>query len=386
MNHEKFISYGRQNIDEDDIASVAEVLKSDFITQGPKVAEFEKAIADYVGAKYCVVVSNGTAALHLAVNALKPDCEKNEGITSTNSFVASANCFLYNNLKPILTDIDKHSYNMCLEDLNKKITDKTKVIIPVHFAGRSVNMKEISHLSKAKNISVIEDACHAFGSKHQCGSMVGSCKYSDMTVFSFHPVKNITTGEGGAITTNDESLYKALKSLRSHGMEKNGDTSDIGPWFYQIKNLGFNYRLPDILAALGLSQLKKVESIKSKRNKIIQKYTNAFKGIDWIKAPQKDLSDSLFHLYVIQIDFEKIGKSKKEVMNLLLSQGIGTQVHYIPIHSHEFYKNNYHYESSDYPNAEEYYLKALSIPLFPNMSEDETARVIDTILALPKAD
>lgn len=377
----EFISYGKQWIDQDDIDSVVSVLQSDFLTQGPNVEEFEKAICEYTGAKYCVAVSNGTAALHLAVAAL--DIEKgSEGITTPMTFVASANCLLYNNLIPVLADIDEKTYNIDPLEIEKKITDKTRVIVPVDFAGQPAEMEKIFEIAKKNNLFVIEDAAHAIGSKYADGSNVGSCKYSDLTTFSFHPVKTITTGEGGAITTNDKKLYNRLILLRSHGITKNPDflSQNPGPWYYEMQDLGYNYRLTDIQSALGTSQLKKLDRFVSRRREIIEKYDESFKNSPNVVIPyEKEGLYSAFHLYVLQIDFEKIGKTRAEVMTELKAENVGTQVHYIPVHLQPYYKDQFGYKTGDFPIAEGYYSRCLSLPLYPKLNDSDVEEVIQIV-------
>ena len=377
-----FIPYGRQFIEESDIDAVVKALKSDFLTQGPAVEEFEKAICAYTGSKYCVAVCNGTAALHIAVKAL--DIQPgSEGITTPNTFVASSNCFLYNNLHPIFADIDERTYNIDPLEVEKRITSRTKVIIPVHFAGQPVDMERIVELSKNKNIHLIEDASHAIGSKYKCGTRVGSCKYSDMTVFSFHPVKTITTGEGGAVTTNDEKLYNKLRILRTHGITKDNMSKNPGPWYYEMQELGFNYRITDLQALLGSSQMKRLDSFIERRREIIDFYNTSFKDVSWLTLPyQEEGVFSALHLYVLKIDFNKIGKTRKMVMDELKGKDIGTQVHYIPVHTQPYYAKNFGYKTGDYPKAERYYEQALSIPLYPKMTDQEVKLVVKSIMEL----
>ena len=376
-----FISYGKQWVDQGDIDSVINVLKSDFLTQGPMVEEFEKAICNYTGAKYCVAVSNGTAALHLAVAALDIK-EGLEGITTPITFVASANCLLYNNLVPVFADIDERTYNINPEEIKKRITKKTKVIVAVDFAGQPAEMKEISKIAKKNNLYVVEDAAHAIGSSYPDASKVGCCKYSDLTTFSFHPVKTITTGEGGAITTNNRELYKKLLLLRSHGITKNPEelSQNPGPWYYEMQTLGYNNRMSDMQAALGVSQMKKLDQFKQKRREIVSLYNEAFKNIENIVIPpEQEKLNSAFHLYVLLIDYAKIGKTRAEVMEELKTNNIGTQVHYIPVHLQPFYKKNYMYKAGDFPIAEKYYDQCLSLPLYPKMTDEEISHVINKI-------
>ena len=379
------ISYGRQSISEEDIQEVVRALRSDFLTQGPKVKEFEDSISNYTGSKYCVAVANGTAALHLAVAAL--DLPKgSEGITSTNTFTASANSMIYSEITPVFADIDSNTYTVTATTLKAKITEKTKLFIPVHFAGQPCNMKEIKKIADTKNIRIIEDAAHAIGSSYSDGDRVGSCKYSDMTIFSFHPVKTITTGEGGAITTNNEDLYRKLLLLRSHGITKTDQdlSQNPGPWYYEMQSLGFNYRLSDIHAALGISQMKRLGEFKERRREIVAKYNNAFNAVEWIVTPyESEGVDSCFHLYVVQIDFVKIGTTRSEYMKRMFTKGIGTQVHYIPVHTQPFYRDKFGTGNSNCPVAMKYYSKALSLPLFPNMTDQEQDYIIKEVIAWP---
>jgi UDP-4-amino-4,6-dideoxy-N-acetyl-beta-L-altrosamine transaminase len=379
------IPYGRQLIEDDDIAEVIATLKSDFLTQGPKIAEFEKEICNYTGAKYCVAVANGTAALHLAVAALAlpGDCE---GITSPITFTASSNSMAYCGIKPVFADIDPNTYNILPSAIRSKITLKTRLIIPVHFAGQPADMDEISNIAKNYGLKVIEDAAHAIGSKYSDGSFVGNCRYSDMTIFSFHPVKTITTGEGGAITTNDPILYQKIMLLRSHGITKDVKflIQNPGPWYYEMHELGFNYRMTDIQAALGISQLKKIDRFCKRRREIVSLYNKAFeKTAPIIQIPvERGSVRSCFHLYVVQIDFEKIGITRDVFMKKLTEKGVGTQVHYIPVHTQPWYRKNFGYKNGDLPIAEKYYEKALSLPLYPAMSDDDVYFVIKSIMEL----
>ena len=372
------IPYGSQWIDDDDIRAVCSVLRNELITQGPVVAQFEKQICKLTGAKYCVVLANGTAALHLAVAAL--DIKKgSEGITSTNTFVATANAIAYSGLKPVLADIDPVTFNISLGSIRSKLTSRTRVILPVHFAGQPVSVRKIRSLVGAK-ISIIEDAAHAIGSIDAEGYPVGACKYSDMTVFSFHPVKTITSGEGGAITTNNSELYERLLMLRVGGITRNLKcfVSPIDdPWYYEMQYLGFNYRLTDIHAALGLSQLSKLGKFVKRRRQIVLKYNKAFKGLPCFQTPKENPGVfSAFHLYVAQIDFDALGKTRKEFVASLAENKVGCQVHYIPVHYQPYYAKTYGYRKGDLPVSERYYHKALSLPLYPKMTNADVDRVI----------
>ncbi len=373
----KIIPYGRQYIDEEDINAVIDVLKSDWLTCGPKVKEFEDALCEYTGAKYAVAVSSGTAALHIAVAALELGDDW-EGITTPNTFLASANTIIYNNGKPVFADIEKDTHNISLDEIEKKITPKTRLIIPVDFAGHPCEIDEIYRLAKKKDIYVIKDACHSIGSLFK-GEKAGSCKYSDMTIFSFHPVKHITTAEGGAILTNDVNIYKKLLMLRNHGMTKDENflTVDPGPWYYEMHILGFNYRITDLQCVLGISQLKKLDWFVKRRREIVDIYNEALGQFKNITLPiEKDYAMSSYHLYPVEINFQKIGKKRKEFMLKLKEKGILTQVHYIPIHLQPYYRKRFGYKPGDYPIAEQYYERALSLPLYPAMSEEDVVRVI----------
>jgi len=386
MKSSGFINYGKQWIDQTDIDEIISVLTSDYLTQGPFVSAFEKVLCAYTGAAYCVAVSNATAALHIAVKALNIEKGK-EGITSPNTFVASSNCFIYNDLRPVFADIDKNTLNIDTAEIEKRITGDTRVLIPVHFAGRPCDMVTIKRIADKNKLFLIEDAAHAIGSNYPDGSKVGNCKYSDMTIFSFHPVKTITTGEGGAITTNSRELYKRLLLLRSHGITKAPEmlTVNPGPWYYEMQDCGYNFRLTDIQSALGISQMKRLDEFKKRRNEIIEKYNTSFSGLDWLKTPVKDDSDSCFHLYVVQIDFDNIGKSRSVVIEELKKKNIGTQVHYIPVHTQPYYKEKYGYKWGDYPVAENYYNRALSLPLYPLMSDADVQHVISCVKELKNA-
>jgi UDP-4-amino-4,6-dideoxy-N-acetyl-beta-L-altrosamine transaminase len=384
MKH--FIPYGRQWIDRDDERAVLKVLKSDFITQGPVIAEFEEIIRKHTGAKYCVAVANGTAALHIAVQALRIPRGKT-GIASPITFVASANCLLYNGLKPAFADIDVRTYNIDPAKIAKKITRSTSLIIPVHFAGQPADMKEIHRIARKRGCHIIEDAAHAIGSRYENDHPVGNCEYSDMTIFSFHPVKTVTTGEGGAITTNNEDLYRRLFMLRTHGITKDPSvmTQNPGPWYYEMHDLGFNYRLTDIQAALGISQMTRLDRYIERRRDIVARYNQAFKNENWAVIPyERPDVLSAFHLYVIQIDFDKIGKTRKDVMEALKKKNIGTQVHYIPVHTQPYYRKHFKFRNSDFPIAEAFYKRALSLPLYPRMTNADMDYVIRNLKKIVK--
>ena len=388
----KTLHYGSQYIDEDDINEVLSVLKSDFLSQGPAIKAFEEQMAACTGAGYCVAVSSGTAALHLAVKALDIEAGK-EGITSPLTFVASSNSFIYNNLKPAFADIHEKTYCIDPAALKDKINKNTGVIMPVHFAGQPARMRDIYETAEKQGIFIIEDAAHAIGSRFDDGSLVGSCKYSHMTAFSFHPVKTITTGEGGAITTNDKNIYEKLLMLRNHGLTKDPSKFKIhhskfiaehpelhGPWYYEMQELGFNYRMTDMQAALGKGQLRKSGDFVKRRRQIITAYNEAFKNLEWLTIPyERPGVFSAFHLYVIKIDFEGIKKTRAQVMAELKEKSINTQVHYIPVHLQPYYRDHYGFKEGDFPKAEHYYKQCLSIPLYPKMTDEDVQRVIDAV-------
>lgn len=377
----ELLPYGTQWIDDDDIAAVTAVLRGGLLTQGPVVTEFERALASYVGARYCVAFCNATAGLHCAVRALDIP-EGKEGITSAITFVASANCLAYSRLKPTFADIDARTFNVTADTLRAALTAQTAILIPVHFAGQAVHMDAVAALADEAGLAVIEDAAHAIGSCYADGSKVGNCRYSRLTVFSFHPVKTLTTGEGGAVTTNDPELYERLLLLRSHGITKDPTrfASNPGPWYHEMVALGYNYRLTDLQCALGLSQLGKLEAFKRRRREIVIRYNEAFAGLAGFTCPHETPGlDSCFHLYAAQIDFARIGKPRDRVMQALLEKGVGTQVHYIPVHTQPWYAQTFGYAQGMFPVAEEYYRRALSLPLFPRLTNADVDRVVAAV-------
>lgn len=377
---EKKLFYGRQCIEEDDIQAVVRVLKSDLITCGPQVEKLEQELCKITGAKYAVVVSSGTAALHLS--AIAAGIQKgDEVIVSSITFAASANCILYCGGVPVFADIKPDTYNIDPEDIRKKITPKTKAVIAVDFTGQAVELDAIRKICKENNLLLIEDAAHSIGTKYK-GVSIGSI--ADMTTFSFHPVKTITGGEGGAITTNSKSLYKRLYRLRSHGITRNIEEmvhKTDEPWYNEQVELGYNYRMTDFQSALLISQLHKLKKFDSRRKEIVQLYNGAFEQIPEIIV-QKEIpeSDTTRHLYIIQLDLEKIRCSRREFFDSLYAENICPQVHYMPVYYHSYYEK-LGYKRGTCPNAERLYERIMSIPLYYSMTN---ADVQDTITAIKK--
>ena len=369
----KMIPYGRQTIEEDDIQAVVDVLRSDYLTTGPKIAEFEKMVADYVGAKYAVAISNGTSALHAACFAagIQPG---DEVITTPLTFAASSNCVLYCGGTPVFADVDPKTYNIDPEDIRRKITDKTKAIIAVHLAGQPCDMDEIHKIAKEHDLIVIEDGAHALGSVYK-GKKVGTL--SDMTTFSFHPVKPITTGEGGMIVTDNEEFYQKMMLFRSHGItrDENLMTRNDGPWFYQQLDLGYNYRITDIQCALGCSQMKKLDRFLALRKEIVARYNEAFADCENIVTPyQLPETESGWHLYIVQVK----NCDRRKVFEALREHGIAVNVHYIPVYMHPYYQEH-GYKDVHCRNAEEVYSHIISLPLYPTLTEEQQQYVIETL-------
>lgn len=369
-----YIPYGRQDINEADIAAVVDVLKSDFLTTGPKIEEFEKAFAEYVGAKYAVAVSNGTAALHIACMAAGIG-EGDEVITTPITFAASANCVLYCGGKPVFADIDPVTYNIDCERVEELINGRTKAIIPVHYTGQPCDMDEIHRIADRYHLTVIEDAAHAVGAKYK-GQRIGGL--SDMTEFSFHPVKHITCGEGGMVTTNREDLYQKLVMFRTHGIIRKPEEMSRydGPWYYEQTALGYNYRITDFQAALGMSQLQRVEQFLERRRQIARKYDEAFKNVKEITTPaQADSVENAYHLYVIRVDKE----IRKSLFEYLRSCNIGVNVHYIPVYYFPYYRQH-GYQNIQCRNAEDLYGTLISLPIYYRLTEEEQEYVIDKVI------
>lgn len=381
-----YIPYGRQSIDQADIDSVVAVLQSAMITQGPTVERFEKALADYCWANYAVAVNSATSALHIACLAL--DVGEGDIVwTSPLSFVASANCALYCGARIDFVDIDPISYNMSIEALEEKlkVAEKSgelpKVIIPVHLSGLPCDMHAIGHLADQYGFSVIEDASHAIGGRY-LNEPVGSCGYSDITVFSFHPVKIITSAEGGMAMTNNPELAARLQRLRSHGITRDPALmthEPDGPWYYQQIELGFNYRMTDLQAALGLSQLQRIDGFIQRRHEIANIYDNQLADLPLLLPTRSSNSHSALHLYIVRLDEAKVSLTHRQVFEALREKNIGINLHYIPIHTQPYF-SELGFKEGQFPEAERYYQQAFSIPIFPDMTEQQQSQVCDALM------
>lgn len=378
------IFYGKQSIDQNDIDAVVEVLKSDFLTQGPAIEKFEKCVAEYCGAKYAVAVTSATAALH--ISCLAAGLGKGDILwTSPITFTASANCGRYCGADVDFVDIDSSTYNMSIAELEKKLQAadiKPRVVVPVHLAGQSCEMDKIYKLSQKYGFKVIEDASHAIGADYK-ETKVGCCKYSDMTVFSFHPVKIVTTGEGGMVLTNDKDLYEKLVLYRSHGITRDPKlmtgTAD-GPWYYQQIELGFNYRMTDMQAALGYSQMQKVDEFVSRRRYLAKRYDELLKNINNIQLPyQNDDTDSSWHLYVVRADFSKMSKTKQQIFDGMKDRGICLNLHYIPVHTQPYYQKQ-GFKDGDFPNSEKYYEEAFTLPLYYSLTDEQQDYIVKNLV------
>jgi UDP-4-amino-4,6-dideoxy-N-acetyl-beta-L-altrosamine transaminase len=379
------IPYGKQDINQADIDSIIGVLQSDFLTQGPQVPLFEETISNYCGVKYGVAVNSATSALHIACLAL--GLGKGDWLwTSPNSFVASANCGLYCGTKVDFVDIDPKTYNLSTKELEKKLIQAKqdnklpKVVIPVHFAGQSCDMKKIHSLGKEYGFKIIEDASHAIGGKY-LDKTIGGCQYSDITVFSFHPVKIITTAEGGLATTNNTELAEKMQLFRSHGVTRNPSLMtklSEGDWYYEQVDLGFNYRMTELQAALGISQIKRLDEFVTKRHALRERYDDLLSTFPIIKPYQDQDNYSALHLYPIQINLDNINKSRQQVYDKIRQDGIGVNVHYIPIHTQPYYFK-IGFRKGDFPLAENYYKHTISLPLFPGLTYDEQDVVIESV-------
>ena len=380
------INYGKQYLDKKDISAVVSVLKSDWLTQGPKVKEFETSLKNFFGAKYCSVVSNGTAALHLAVKAM--GWKKGDYVfTTPNSFLATSNSILYVGAKPIFIDIDPLTFNINVKKLEEKIKINKKKgrrlvgIIATDYAGQPCDWKSLKIIGRKYGLKLINDNCHAIGASFYKNKKY-ACKYADVVTQSYHPVKNLTTGEGGSILTNHKAIDKKVKLLRSHGVIKKRNKS---PWSYEMQDLGFNYRLSDMSCALGLSQLKKVNKFVRKKQKIAQIYDKAFKNIKNIKIPliKKNIQHS-YHLYPLRIEFDKFKISKESFFRILRKKNINLQVHYIPIFLQPFYKKNFKFNVKDLKNSIKFYKEEISLPIYYSLKRKEINYVINQIKKILK--
>ena len=388
------IPYGRHHIDEEDIQAVVSILKSGVLSQGPAIEAFEKAIALSVGVKFAVAVSSATAGLHIAATAAGVT-QNTTLITSPITFVASSNAGLYNGASVAFADTELETVNMDPESLKKVLDENpnTRAIVPVHFGGLPCNMPAIKALADQTKAVIIEDAAHALGATYPSGEKVGSCRYSLMTVFSFHPVKAIAAGEGGMITTNDEKIYRELIRLRSHGINKLDDSFQVpeqaftdgvqNSWYYEMQELGYHYRITDIQAGLALSQFKKLDKFIARRIELVKRYDNAFANMKNLRPaqPTENRNISGHHLYVLRIDYDAIKLSRNELMKELRNRDIGSQVHYIPVPAQPFYRK-LGFKPEDYPNANDFYKEALSIPLFYDLTDDQQDLVIATLKEL----
>ena len=371
------LPYGRQSVDEADIQAVVEVLRSDWLTTGPKVPEFEEAFAGRVGAAYAVSFSSGTAALHATAFAagLKSG---DEAITTPMTFAATANCVLYQGATPVFADVSADTLNLDPGQIEKKISTRTKAILPVDYAGHPAELAPILEIARGHGLVVIEDACHALGAEYD-GRRVGSV--ADMTVFSFHPVKHITTGEGGMVATNSLQLAETLQRFRNHGISSDArQRQSAGQWHYEMVLLGFNYRLPDIVCALGIQQLKKLDANLARRREIAALYTAAFGEIPGVIPPAvRPEANPAWHLYPIRLDLEKLSADRAQIFRALRAENIGVNVHYIPVHSHPYYRERFGYKGGEFPVAEDAYTRLISLPMFHGMSDQDVKDVIAAV-------
>ena len=379
--NQSFLPYGAQSIDEDDIAAVVETLRSPFLTTGPKVAEFEAAVAEHVGARAGVAMCNGTAALHATCHALGLG-PGDEVIVPAVTFLATANCVRYVGAQPIFADVCPDSGLVTAETIEAALSPRTRAVLPVHLTGRPVDLAPIRALTQQHGLSLIEDAAHALGASYQ-QQPIGNGQWSEMAIFSFHPVKHMTTGEGGMVVTNDPDLEERLRRFRNHGMVHQEDAlqrEKPGPWYYEQQELGYNYRITDIQCALGLSQLSRLDHFVQRRQQLAARYDQLLENCENVQPISRCAhdSESAYHLYSVLIDFDAVGSTRAQVMAGLRAAGIGTQVHYIPV-PHQPYYQDLGFALESYPGAVGYYERTLSLPLFPRMGDDDVDRVVEAL-------
>ena len=375
-----FLPYGKQCLNTEEINEVIDTLKSNWITTGPKMRLFEEHFKDFIGSKYAIAVNSGTAALHISTSSININ-PGDEVITTPLTFVASANCVIYRGGTPIFADIKKDTYNIDPNEIKKKITPKTKAIIPVHFAGQPCDMDEICEIAQENDLYIIEDAAHAIDAEYN-GKKIGNI--SDLTVFSFHPVKNITTAEGGMVTTNNEELYEKLLMFRTHGISKDAVKrfGKSGDFYYDMKYLGFRYNMSELHASLGIHQLNKLPNFQKRRREIVEIYDKGLKDIEEVKLPYvKSNIKHSWHLYIIQLNLEKLRVDRDFIFKALREENIGVNVHYIPVHFHSYYRNKFGLTKGILPNVEWLFPQLITIPIFAKMSDDD---VNDVIYALKK--
>jgi len=380
------LPYGRHLIEPDDVEAVGDVLRGDWLTQGPKVAELEKALAERCGARHAVACSSGTSALHLAMLAagIGPG---DEIVSPALTFLATANCGVYVGAEPRFCDVDFRTVQVTAELLEPALSARTRAVLPVHFAGQPCDMEAISRLVRERcpEAILVEDACHALGGRHPDGTPVGSLRWADMVMFSLHPVKHVAAGEGGVLLTDRDDLAERLALLRNHGMTKDPGTltrPDEGPWYYEMHEVGFNFRLPDLSCALGLSQLRKLDRFLARRREIAGRYHQALADLPHTLTPPAAAETSAWHIYMLHIDFAALGRSRRDVVADLRERGVGTQIHYYPVPLQPYYRQLGGYAEGDFPGAERHYARALTIPLFPAMSDGDVERVIAALHAV----
>jgi len=374
---ETLLPYGRQSLDDEDIQAAVDVLKSDWLTTGPKVGEFEERFAAWVGTKHAVSFSSGTAALHASAFAagLKSG---DEAITTPMTFCATANCVLYQDATPVFADVSADTLNLDPREVSKKVSSRTKAVIAVDYAGHPADLIALRELAEQHGLVLIEDACHALGAEH-LGKRVGGI--ADMAVFSLHPVKHLTTGEGGMVTTNDAKLTETLRRFRNHGISSEARQRQAsGQWFYEMVLLGFNYRLTDIACALGISQLKKLEANLARRRAIAARYTRAFRELSAVIAPAvREGMEPAWHLYPIRLTLDALSAGRGEVFRALRTENLGVNVHYIPVHKHQYYRERFGYQGGEYPVAEDAYERLISLPMFHAMTDQDLNDVIAAV-------